>query len=68
MSLFNENELTDTLVINTNKCGKCKHIERHECRSKIFFYCGIIKSNRTSNRQLKVNCKNTACNNFISND
>lgn len=66
MSLFKDEILQNTLVINNNKCGKCKHIERHEYRSKIIHYCGIRKSNRTSNGKLKVKCKNTACIHFIS--
>lgn len=60
MSLFKDTDLNDTLV-NNNNCGKCKHIERHQCCSKIIFYCGIRKSKRTSNGLLKVKCKTTAC-------
>ncbi len=39
----------------------CKHRERHQCDSKVFQYCGILKSNRTDNGKLKIKCKREAC-------
>lgn len=46
------------------KCRNCEHIQAWRCNSKVFQYCGIRKSNRTSNGLLKVKCKNPACNLF----
>lgn len=49
---------------NTNKgktCLTCLHRERHECNSKVVQYCGLLKSNRTNNGQLKIKCKTPAC-------
>jgi hypothetical protein len=43
------------------KCGQCAHIQRWECNSKFFYYCGAQKSNRTANGFLKVKRKNDAC-------
>lgn len=42
-------------------CLTCEHRQRWKCNSKIFQYCGIRKSNRTSNGLLKIKCKDTAC-------
>lgn len=42
-------------------CLTCKHRERWKCNSKVFQYCGVIKSNRTSNGLLKIKCKTKAC-------
>lgn len=49
---------------STNKCKTCEHFQRWECNSKIFFYCGIRKSNRTSNKQQKIKANQTACENY----
>lgn len=67
MDLFTE--LGDILkpVESTNPeltCRKCKHNQAWECNSKVFHYCGVRKSNRTSNGQLKIKCKNPSCNFF----
>lgn len=63
-----KNELpdeTNTQVSPTNKqCRNCEHIQAWQCNSKVFQYCGIRKSNRTSNGLLKIKCKNPACNLF----
>ncbi len=42
-------------------CRTCQHRERRSCNSKIIQYCGIRKSNRTDNGQLKIKCKTVAC-------
>jgi hypothetical protein len=42
-------------------CGTCKHIQRWECNSKHFFYCGVTPDGRTENGLLKVKCKTQAC-------
>lgn len=56
MKLF-DSEIKET----TNTCRKCKHNEAWECNSKVFHYCGVRRSNRTSNGKLKIKCKNIAC-------
>jgi len=43
------------------KCGTCKHIQRWECNSKHFFYCGVTPSGRTENGLLKVKRKTQVC-------
>ena len=45
----------------TDTCRTCEHRQRWECRSKIFQYCGVRKSNRTDNGLLKIKCKNKVC-------
>lgn len=45
----------------TETCKTCEHRQRWECNSKAFHYCGVIKSNRTSNGLLKIKCKTPAC-------
>ena len=45
-------------------CRKCKHNQAWQCNIKVFHYCGIRKSNLTSNKLLKIKCKNEACNLF----
>ena len=45
-------------------CRKCKHNQAWQCNSKVFHYCGIRKSKQTSNGQLKIKCKNSACSLF----
>ena len=57
MNLFN----LAPIVQNKKTCKQCKFIERWECGSKFFFYCGSRKSNRTDNGKLKVKCKTEAC-------
>jgi hypothetical protein len=52
-------------AVNTETCRKCKHLEKWDFNSKIFHYCGIRKSNRTSNGKLKVKCKDKACKLFV---
>lgn len=42
-------------------CKDCYYRERWQYGSKIIQYCSKIKSNRTSNGQKKIKCKNTAC-------
>lgn len=42
-------------------CNTCEHRQRHQCNSKVFQYCAILKSNRTENGQLKIKCKTPAC-------
>ena len=42
-------------------CRNCKHKQAWECGTKIIHYCGIRKSNRTTNKLLKIKCKNIAC-------
>ena len=44
-----------------NTCNDCEHRQRWECNSKVFQYCGVRKSNRTSNGLLKIKCKDAAC-------
>jgi len=51
----------DTLLANGRTCRECEHRERWQCNSKVFQYCGKRKSNRTSNGQLKIKCKDKAC-------
>ena len=42
-------------------CGTCKHRQRWECNSKVFQYCAVRRSKRTSNGHLKIKCKQPAC-------
>lgn len=42
-------------------CRTCEHRERHQCNSKVFQYCGVLKSSRTENGKLKIKCKTPAC-------
>lgn len=42
-------------------CLTCVHRQRWECESKIFQYCGIRRSIRTSNGLKKIKCKDKAC-------
>lgn len=42
-------------------CISCEHRERHQCSGSIIQYCGVRKSNRTYNKQLKIKCKDKAC-------
>ena len=46
---------------DTDTCLSCVNRQRWECNSKVFQYCGIRKSKRTSNGLLKIKCKTRAC-------
>jgi hypothetical protein len=52
---------TTKTITNGETCRTCEHRQRWECNSKFFQYCGIRKSNRTSNNKLKIKCKDKAC-------
>lgn len=54
-----EVEVVNPVIVNT--CKDCEHRQRWECNSKVFQYCGIRKSNRTTNGLLKIKCKDKAC-------
>lgn len=43
-------------------CRTCEHRERHQCGGRVIQYCGLHKSNRTDNGQLKIKVTNVACN------
>lgn len=43
-------------------CNTCLHRQRWQCGGRIIQYCGVRKSNRTDNGQLKIKCKTKACN------
>jgi hypothetical protein len=43
------------------KCKDCKHSQRWRCGSKIIWYCGIRKSNRTQNKLLKIKANQEQC-------
>jgi len=58
MKLF---EIEETAPKVTNTCKDCKHLQRWECNSKVFQYCGVRKSKRTNNGLLKIKCKDAAC-------
>ena len=47
--------------LKNKTCLTCVHRQRWECNTKIFQYCGAIKSNRTDNGLKKIKCKNKAC-------
>jgi len=51
-------------LINQNTCKQCNHRDGYEYGSKIIQYCAVRKSSRTQNGQLKIFCKNKACNLF----
>lgn len=42
-------------------CKTCKHRQRWKFNSKVFQYCGVIKSNLTQNKLLKIKCNKPAC-------
>ncbi len=54
-------DIPEKIDNNKNTCFKCKHRQRWLFNSKVFQYCGIRKSNRTSNKLLKIKCKDKAC-------
>jgi hypothetical protein len=45
-------------------CRSCEHRERHQCGGSIIQYCGIRKSNRTQNGQLKIKVTMAACSQY----
>jgi hypothetical protein len=57
--------LFDVQPIVTETCLNCEHRERHQCGGSIIQYCGVRKSNRTYNGQLKIKCKTPACSSFL---
>lgn len=62
--------LFDVPKISHETCLNCQHRERHQCGGSIIQYCGVRKSNRTYNGQLKIKCKSPACSSFkkVNND
>lgn len=55
-------DITETeKQIRDKTCLTCVHRERHQCGGTVIQYCGIRKSNRTENGQLKIKCKTPAC-------
>ena len=48
-------------VITTNTCRTCRHRERWECGNSVIQYCGVLSSNRTVNKKLKIKCNKPAC-------
>ena len=56
--------LFDVQPIKTETCLNCEHRQRHQCGGSIIQYCGVRKSNRTYNGQLKIKCKTPACGSF----
>jgi len=54
-------EIEEQVPKITPTCKDCEHRQRWECNSKVFQYCGVRKSNRTSNGLLKIKCKDTSC-------
>jgi len=59
MDLFEIPELEKGKDFKT--CNSCEHRQRHQCGGSIIQYCGVRKSNRTYNGQLKIKCKDKAC-------
>jgi len=54
-------------IKQSNKtCRTCEHLQRWDFNGKIFMYCAIRKSGRTSNGLLKIKCKTIACNGYKS--
>ena len=49
-------------------CNTCDYRQRWSFNGKIFQYCSIRKSGRTSNGLLKIKCKSTACDSYRNND
>jgi hypothetical protein len=52
-------ESPDNTPIKT--CRTCKHRERWQCGGSIIQYCGVVISNRTFNKKLKIKCNKPAC-------
>lgn len=59
MKLF---EVPPTLPVKF--CRTCLYRERHQCGGSIIQYCGIRKSNRTENGQLKIKVTMPACESY----
>jgi hypothetical protein len=51
---------------NTKTCSDCFYLERWECESKVFHYCGIRESKKTLNGLKKRKCKDLSCDLFKS--
>jgi len=47
------------------KCKHCINSERHQCGSKIIWYCGVIKSNRTNIGKKKIKANDEQCWYFV---
>jgi hypothetical protein len=47
--------------IKHETCRTCQHRQRWQFNQTVIQYCGIRKSNRTENGQLKIKCKTIAC-------
>lgn len=58
-TLFNLSDFDKELPKTT--CRTCEHRQRWDFNGKVFQYCGIRKSNRTSNGLLKIRCKDLSC-------
>jgi hypothetical protein len=54
-------QLFDVPITNLNTCLTCEHRQRWQCGGTVIQYCGVTKSNRTSNGLLKIKCKTPAC-------
>lgn len=63
-NLLNPAIAVEPVLVTGLTCRKCKHNQSWQCNSKVFHYCGIRKSNLTSNKLLKIKCKNPACSLF----
>ncbi len=64
MSLFPDFETQQPTTSKNFTCRNCSHSQAWECNSKVFHYCEIQKSKRTSNGLLKIKLKNPACSLF----
>lgn len=51
--------------VRSETCKTCIHLEPWQCGARIIHYCCLLKSNRTQNGQLKVKCKNPACESYV---
>jgi len=63
MQLF-ESENKPSIMMT---CRSCEHRERHQCGGSVIQYCGVRKSNRTQNGQLKIKVTMPACAAYKSN-
>ena len=45
-------------------CRHCDHRERWQCGGSVIQYCGLLSSNRTINKKLKIKCNKPACSFF----
>ena len=61
ITLFDIQEIETT---PTTKCKQCVYCERHRYGGSVFFYCGILKSNRTGNGKRKIKANQTSCLSF----